>query len=96
MKGLLTSYRGESCWKRLHGFRTGLRHRMQSSFYFSAEYDVVSEVEESEDDFNLENMEKYKFMCCSVTDYGCGDQQKAIFEKPNGSIKCHLKTLFIK
>jgi len=28
------------------------------------EYDVVSEVKESEDDFNPEDMEKYRFMCC--------------------------------
>jgi len=31
-----------------------------------AEYDVVFEVEESEDDFNLEDMEKYKSMCLKV------------------------------
>jgi hypothetical protein len=54
------------------------------------EYDGVSEVEESEDDYNLEDMEKYKSMCCYVTDYGCGDQQKVIFEKPNDSMKSHL------
>jgi len=41
-------------------------------------------------------MEKYKSMCCYVTNYGCGDQQKAIFEKPNGSMKIHLKPLFIQ
>jgi len=35
-------------------------------------------------------------MCCYVTDYGCGDQQKAIFKKPNGSMKGHLKPLFIQ
>ena len=61
-----------------------------------AEYDVVSEIEESEDDFNLEDIEKYKFMCYYVTNYGCGDEQKAIFEKPNGSMKGHLKPLFIQ
>ena len=27
---------------------------------------------------------------------GCGDQQKSIFEKPNGSMKSHLKPLFIQ
>ncbi len=31
-----------------------------------------------------------------MTDYGYGDQQKAIFEKPNGSMKSHLKSLFIR
>ena len=40
-------------------------------------------------------MEKYKSMCCYVTNYGCGDQHKAIFEKPNGSMKGHLKPFFI-
>jgi len=59
------------------------------------EYDVVSEVEESEEDYNPEDMEKYKSMCCFVTDYGWGDQQKAIFEKPNGSMRGHLEPLFI-
>jgi hypothetical protein len=41
-------------------------------------------------------MEKYKSMCCYVTDYDYGNQQKAIFEKPNGSMKSHLKPLFIQ
>jgi len=41
-------------------------------------------------------MEKYKSMCCYVTYYGCGDQQKAIFEKSNGCMKDHLKPLFIQ
>jgi len=44
-----------------------------------AEYDVLSEVEESEDDFNLKDMEKYKSMRCYVTNYCCGDEQKVIF-----------------
>ena len=35
-------------------------------------------------------------MCCYVTDYVCGDQQKVIFEKPNGYMKVHLKPLFIQ
>jgi len=59
-------------------------------------YVIVSDVQESKEDYNSEDMEKYKSMCCYVTDYGCGDQQKAIFEKPNGSIKSHLKPLFIQ
>ena len=63
---------------------------------FPTKYDVVYEVEESEDDYNPEDMEKYKSMCFYVTDYDCGDQQKAIFEKPNGSMKGHLNQLFIQ
>ena len=60
------------------------------------EYDMISEVEESEEDYNPEDMEKYKSMCCYVTYYGYGNQQKAIFEKPNGSMKSHLKPLFLQ
>jgi len=41
------------------------------------EYDVISEVEEYEEDYNPEDMEKYKYMCCYVTYYGYGNQQKA-------------------
>ena len=33
---------------------------------------------------------------CYVTDYGCGDQQKSIFEKPNGPMKGRLKPLYIQ
>ena len=36
---------------------------------------MISEVEESEEDYNLEDMEKYKSICFYVTNYGCGDQQ---------------------
>jgi len=60
-----------------------------------AEYDVISEVEESEEDYNLEDLEKYKSMCCYVTYYGYSNQQKATFDKPNGSMKSHLNPLFI-
>ena len=42
-----------------------------------AQYDVVYEVEESEDDFDLEDMEKYRPMCYYATNYGCVDEQKA-------------------
>jgi len=60
------------------------------------EYDVVYEVEGSKEDYNPKDMEKYKSMCCYVTYYGRGDQQKAIFEKPNGHMKSHLKPLFVQ
>jgi len=61
-----------------------------------AEYDVVSEVEESKDDFNPEGMEKYRPMCYYVTNYGCVDEQKTMFEKLDDSMKSHLKPLFIQ
>jgi len=57
---------------------------------------VVFEVEQSEEDYNPEDMEKYKSMCLYVRDYGCGDQQKTIFEKPSGSMKGHHKPLFVQ
>jgi len=56
----------------------------------------VSEVEESEKDYNPKDMEKFKSMCCYITDYDCGDQEKAIFEKFNGYMKGPLKPLFIQ
>lgn len=60
------------------------------------EYDVVSEVEKSEDDFNLDDLEKYRFMCCYASNYGYDEKQKAILEKSNGSMKGHLKPLLIQ
>lgn len=62
----------------------------------SLEYDVVSKVEESKDDFDPEDMEKYGPMCYYVKNYGCVDKQKAMFEKPDGAMKSHLKPLFIQ
>ena len=53
-------------------------------------------MKKSEDDYNPEDIEIYKSMCYYVTYYGYGDQQKAIFVKPNGSMKGHLKTIFIQ
>ena len=36
-------------------------------------------------------------MCLkSLVQHGCGDEQKAVFEKSNGSMKGHLKPLFIQ
>lgn len=31
-----------------------------------------------------------------VTNFGCVDKQKAMFEKPDGAMKSHLKPLFIQ
>ena len=36
------------------------------------------------------------FQHCSVTNYGCDDEQKTIFKKSNGSMKGHLKPLLIQ
>jgi len=61
-----------------------------------AKYDLVSEVEDSDENFDLEDLEKYRPMYYYVTNYGCVDKQKAMFEKPNGSMKSPLKPLFIQ
>jgi len=61
-----------------------------------AEYDMVSEVDDSEEDFDPKDMEKYQPMCYYVMDDGCESEQKAIFEKPDSSMKNHLKPLFIQ
>jgi len=45
-----------------------------------AEYDMVSEVEDSEEDFDPKDMEKYQPMCYYVTNDGCESEQKATFE----------------
>ena len=57
---------------------------------------MVYEVEKSEDDFDLEDLEKYRLMCYYITNCGCVDEQKAMFEKSYGSMKSHLKPLFIQ
>jgi hypothetical protein len=41
-------------------------------------------------------MEEYKPMCYFVTHNDFGDEQKAIFEKPDDLMKNHLKPLFIR
>jgi len=44
------------------------------------EYDVVSEVEEIEDNDNLEDMARHMPMCYYVTQDGCARDQQAMFE----------------
>jgi len=57
---------------------------------------MVSEVEDSEEEFDPKDMEEYKPMCYFVTTDGSGNEQKAMFEKPDDSMKNHLKPLFIQ
>jgi hypothetical protein len=59
-----------------------------------AEYDMISEVDDSEEEFDPKDMMEYKPMCYFVDD-GSRDNQKAIFEQPDDSMKNHLKPLFI-
>jgi len=59
-----------------------------------AKYDMVSEVEDSEEDFDPEDIKKYQPICYYVTNDGCESEQIATFEKPDSSMKNHLKPLF--
>jgi len=61
-----------------------------------AEYDMVSEVNDLEEEFDPKLMEEYKSMCYFVTNDGSESNRKAIFEQPDDSMKSHLKPLFIR
>jgi hypothetical protein len=60
-----------------------------------AEYDMISEVDDSEEEFDPKDMREYKPMCYFVNN-SSEDNRKAIFEQPDDSMKSHLKPLFIK
>ncbi|KEH41296.1 hypothetical protein MTR_1g048120 [Medicago truncatula] len=60
-----------------------------------AEFDMISEVDDSEEEFDPKDMEEYKAMCYFVNN-GSEDNRKAIFEQLDDSMKNHLKTLFIQ
>jgi hypothetical protein len=60
------------------------------------EYDMVSEVDDSEGEFDPKDMEEYKPMCYFVTNDCSEGNRKAIFEQPDDSMKNHLKPLFIQ
>jgi len=59
------------------------------------EYDIVSKVKDSYEDFDPEDMANHRPMCYYVTNFGCVEDQKVVFENPNGSMKSHLKIVFI-
>jgi len=59
-----------------------------------AEYDMISEVDDSEEEFDPKDIWEYKPMCYFVNN-DSKDNQKAIFEQPDDSMKSHLKPLFI-
>jgi len=48
-------------------------------FILPAEYDMVSEVDDSEDEFDHKDMEEYKPMCYFVINDGSEGNRKAIF-----------------
>jgi len=60
-----------------------------------AEYDMISEVDDSEEEFDLKDIGENKTMYYFMND-GSGNNQKAIFEQPDDSMKSHLKPLFIQ
>lgn len=61
-----------------------------------AQYDVISKVEENEEEFDTKNMANHKPVCYYVMNNGCVEEQQAMFEKPNGSMQSLLKTLFMQ
>ncbi|CAJ2662571.1 unnamed protein product [Trifolium pratense] len=60
------------------------------------EYDVPTEVNELEEDFEALNLADHKPMCYYVMQNGCVEEQKAVFEKPDLGMQNHLKALFIR
>jgi len=56
---------------------------------------MISEVDDSEEEFDPKDMGEYKPMCYFVND-GSEDNQKAILEQPDDSMRSHLKPLFIQ
>jgi len=59
------------------------------------EYDMISEVDDSKEEFDPKGMGEYQPMCYFVND-GSEDNQKAIFEHLDDSMKSHLKPLLIQ
>jgi len=57
-----------------------------------AEYDMVYEGEDSEEEFDPNDMEEYKPTWYFKTNNGSGDEKKATFVKPEDSMKNHFKT----
>jgi len=61
-----------------------------------AEFDILSEVNDLEEEFNPNGMEEYKPMYYFVTNDGSEGNRKAIFEQLDDSMKNHLKPLLIQ
>jgi len=61
-----------------------------------AQYDMVSEVDDSEEEFDPKDMEEYKPMFYFITNDGSENNRKAIFDQPDDSMKNHLNPLFIQ
>lgn len=61
-----------------------------------AEYGVVSEVSETEEDFVSREEDKDKPLCYYVMNSGVVEEQHAMFERPTPSMMYYLKPLFIQ
>lgn len=61
-----------------------------------AEYDMVSEVSEAEEDFMPDKTVGGKPLCYYVMNSGVVEEKKAMFERPNPGMMYHLKPLFIR
>lgn len=61
-----------------------------------AEYDMVSEVSETEEDFMPDEIFGGKPLCYYVMNNGVVEEQKAMFKRPSPWMMYHLKPLFIR
>lgn len=61
-----------------------------------AEFDVVSEVSETEEDFVSTEEDKDKPLCYYIMNSGVVEEQQAMFERPTPGMMYHLKPLFIQ
>jgi len=57
---------------------------------------MVSEGDDSEEEFVPNDIEEYKLMCYFVTKDGSEGNRKVIFEQPDDLMKNHFKPLFIQ
>ncbi|KAK2388635.1 hypothetical protein QL285_062295 [Trifolium repens] len=60
------------------------------------EYDIPTEVNEVEEDFDALELADHKPVCYYVMENGCVEAQNAVFERPDIGMKNHLKALFIR
>lgn len=63
---------------------------------FHAEYDMVSEVSETEEDFMPDETVGGKPLYYYVMNSGMVEEQKAMFERPSPGMMYHMKPLFIR
>lgn len=62
----------------------------------SGEYDVVTEVTNTKEEYSKEDMCEHKLVCYYVMNDGCVEEQNAIIERPDMGMIIHLGLFFIK